>query len=448
MDIHEPVETIEQLKEQVQRICRKYGLYGNVYYYEPSTIPTSNRNRIYVLAGTDPAIMQSPPPERYHPDEIVRRNSSNELLFYPDLWALDLFDYATSNGQMRVYEQLVGYCKNTEFLTALYAEHGLRLPHVIRQAEIRQLRTYHESSQNQALPEAVRARCLKDLNWFFSREKSTGLRRRWLDYFRSDRYPDGQGAAAKIFGFLNRNKPEVSMDLLMDICSDTKKLEMQEHEYLRFKKFMESCYPDISYAKGEKTVIDHGTDSPGRAPLEPFGRRITYEEFCALREARFAEEGWDCLADVKPSYWEMRDIHYKESDEAIIVSVYQSVTLDYAHDNDLREVLDHGPIDMLSVSATDFMNFVSLAKANDLRFYIDKRGDFAAPDFEHVNVIYNQSQFDLISSITPRMLDDKVEHSHLLDQQSHPKLADAIQNARNLPKPPSDAIWKSEEYEH
>ena len=349
---------------------------------------------------------------------------------------------------MRVFEELVDYCKNTEFLKVLYAEYGLSLPPVIRQAEIRQVRTYHDAMHNPSLPDAVRTRCSKDLKWFFSRERSTGLRRQWLDYFRSDRYPDGKGAGAKLLGFLNRNKPEVSMDLLMDICSDTKKLEMQEHEYLRFKKFMEACYPDISYAKGEKTVIDHGIDKQGSAALQPFGRRITSEEFCALRESRFAEEGWACLADVKPSYWEMRDIHFKESDEAIIASVYQSVTLDYARDNDLRELLDHGPIDMLSVSATDFMNFVSLAKANNLRFYIDKRGDFATPDFKNVHVIFNLSQLDLIGNIQNRMLDDKVEHSHLLDQPFRPKLSDAIQHAQTHPKLPSEAISKAEEYEH
>ena len=211
---------------------------------------------------------------------------------------------------------------------------------------------------------------------------------------------------------------------------------------------MESCYPFISYAKGEKTIIDHGIDKPGMTSLQPLGRRITSEEFCALREERFAEEGWAALSGVKPSYWEMRDIHYKESDEPIIASVYQSVTLDYAHDNDLRELLDRGPIDLLSVSATDFMNFVSLAKANDLRFYIDKRGDFTTPDFEHVNIIYNQSQFDLITGITARMLDDKVEHSHLLDQPLHPKLTDTISQAQTQPRVVSEPVMKQEEYEH
>jgi len=448
LDIHEPLETIEQLKNQVQHICEKFGLFGNVYYYEPSTIPTSNRNRVYVLAGTDPAIAQNPPPKRFHPEEIIRRNNGDELLFYPDAWALDLFAYATPNGQMRVYEQLVDYCKKASFLHRVYAEHGLSLPNVIREAEIRELRTYCESAENPALPEAVRKKCKKDLEWFFSRETGSGLRRRWLDYFRSDKYPDGKGAAAKIRGYLNRKKPEMPLDLLLEVCSDTKKLEMQEHEYVRFKKFMEDCYADISYAVGEKTIIDRGTDNRGEPALQPFGRRITSEEFSALREERFAEDGWACLADLKPSYWEFRDVHYKESDEPIIASVYQAVTLDYARPNDLRDVLNCGPIDMISVSATDFMNFVALAKANHLRFYIDKQGDFATPDLEYVNVIYNQSQFDLVSGITERMLHDKVEYSHLLDPLPRPRLSDTIQSAECQPRSTPDAMINLEEYEH
>ena len=140
MDIREPVETIEHLKSKVQNICEKYGLFGNVYYYEPSTIATSNRNRLYILAGTDPAIAQNPPPAKYRPDEIIRRNTGDEILFYPDCWSLDLFDYADSNGHMRAYEQLVDYCKKTEFLQTIYGEYSLSLPPVIREAEIRQPR--------------------------------------------------------------------------------------------------------------------------------------------------------------------------------------------------------------------------------------------------------------------------------------------------------------------
>lgn len=142
----------------------------------------------------------------------------------------------------------------------------------------------------------------------------------------------------------------------MEFNSDIKKLEMQEHEYKLWSDYLAKHYPEVTYVEGDKDVVNHGVDKPGDEPLKPFGRRITGEEFAVIRKERFAEEGWDCLADVKPSYWEFRDVYYKEADAALVAEAYHAVTLQYAKPDDLSTLMCNGPIEMMDISCSDLMN--------------------------------------------------------------------------------------------
>ena len=103
MDIGAQAELL-QMRENVQHICAEYGLYGNVYYHDASRIPYSDKNRLYIIAGTDPAIGKNPPPPLFSPEAIIRRREQNEKLFYPDVWAYDL---TTHTDQMKAAEELV-----------------------------------------------------------------------------------------------------------------------------------------------------------------------------------------------------------------------------------------------------------------------------------------------------------------------------------------------------
>ena len=90
MDRHEMESIRRTAAEKIKDICAKYGLYGNVIYYEPSPVPDSNRNRLYIVAGTDPAVGKDPLPRTYHPEEILRRQNRSKSLFYPNAWVFDL----------------------------------------------------------------------------------------------------------------------------------------------------------------------------------------------------------------------------------------------------------------------------------------------------------------------------------------------------------------------
>lgn len=421
-------DNLNAIKHRVQHICTEYGLYGSAFSHKECDFNGIKRDRIYIVAGPSPEFGKDIPGEYVVPKDIVQRIGRNEQLFYPYAWAVDI----TDGHEMSVYEDLVDYCRRTEFLSVIYSSHGLSLPEKIRISEVEQLQSFETASNDLSNPFEVREKCRKDLEWFFRRERSHGLRRKWLDYFRSDKFQDDKGPLTKIIGFLKRNNSTVPLEQLLEVNTDIKKLEMQEFEFKLFNDFMKQCYPEVSYSVGDKDVVNHGLDHPRRSPLMGT-RRITYEEFAVIRKERFADEGWTCLSDVKPSYWEFRDIYFKEVDEPQIAAAYQTITLQYAQPNDLSELQRYGELDVARISITDFMNFVSLAKANDLRFYIDKVGQFAEPSLDYVNVVFNKRQQELLTNVTNRMMSDKITGSHLVNPEYHLPLEERISNARHLP---------------
>ena len=395
-----------------QKICSEYGLFGNFFYYAPSPIDESDRNRLYFIAGIDPSLGSEALPAYVYPEDLLRRQQRCNKLFYPQVYVID---FTEGDSRKFVSEELVEYCKKAEFLQTLYAQYGMDVPPKLRLNEVSRLSEFFDILHNPDTDPRIRKKCQKDLDWFFRRERSTGFRKRWLDYYRSDRFPDDRGPVGRIIGYLRRNRQKTDILQLMDCSEKLHKLVMQEHEYKYFIKHMRELYPDVSYCSGPKEIINNGVHNPKHSE-SVLGKRITGEEYAALRSARFAEEGWEFIADCKEGYFELRDVYYKACDEPLVASVYHSITLGYAKCNGLEEltrIADKSPLRLADISASDFMNFVSLAKANHLRFYIDNTGQYAIPALGKIRVIYNQHQGELLQSILTRMTEDKVAYSHL-----------------------------------
>lgn len=420
-----------------KKICSEYGLFGNFFYYTPSPIEESDRNRVYFIAGIDPALGGDVLPQGYFPEDLLRRQERCKKLFYPHTFVMD---FTEENSRKFATEQLVDYCKKTEFLQNLYSLYGLEVPEKLRISEVHQLSEFYDILHSPHADYSVRKKCRKDLDWFFRREKAGGLRKAWLDYFRSEKFPDDSGPIGRIGGFLTRQKQQTSIDQLMDSHEKLHKLCMQEHEYQYFVKYIRNLYPEVTYSSGAKEVINNGTGNPKHT--EPLlGKRISGEEYAALKRDRFAAEGWEGIANCKEAYFEFRDVYYKACDEPLIASVYNSITLAYAKCSPLEELTrlaSQSPLCLADVSIGDFMNFVSLAKANHLRFYIDNTGQFAIPSLDKVRVIYNAHQKDLLESILNRMIEDKVSYSHLsTSREKSVSLSQVLEKAQSEKSTPS-----------
>lgn len=414
--------------QQIRGICDEYGMNGGIFRYNPCYLPESNRNRVYMVAGTDPALRAESLPQGLSPDAIIRRGERNKQLFYPHVWA---FDLSANSNQMKATESLVEYLKRAEFLHKLYARYGQTPPEKIRLSEVHQLIDFYDMSVNVNVDARTREYHKKQLDWFFRREQSTGFRRKWLDYFRSEHFPDEKGPLAKILGYFRQHKQRTDLRQLMEVNADVHKLTMQEHEYKLFTRFLQNAYPDVRYAVGEKEVVNHGGVNNPKGTEKALGRRVTGEEYAVICKERFATEGWEALQELKPAYWEFRDVYYKACDEPMVAAAYNSVTLQFARPNALADLPE--PLRLVDIPVTDFMNFVSLAKAKGFLFHIDNVGEYAVPSLETVHVVYSTHQQDMLRDIMDRMMDDKVSYSHVLEPDpEHPRLAQVLEDMDKL----------------
>lgn len=175
---------------------------------------------------------------------------------------------------------------------------------------------------------------------------------------------------------------------------------------------MKDLYPHVTYAISNISKVDHGGAGNPVETHAAIGKRVTQEEFAEIRKERFAAEGWAALENLVPVYWEFREVYYKACDEPLIASVYNAITLEYARCTPLDDM--YGNRLLLSVPLEDFMNFVSLAKANKVKFYIDNLGDYAIPSLVDVHVVYCEHQSETIYGIMERLVNDKVSGSHII----------------------------------
>ena len=408
----------------VKDICSEYGLYGNVIYYTPSPIAGSSMNRMYIVAGTDPALGEDPFPKQLRPDEIQRALERNEKLFCPRVW---VFDLGEIKDEVSATLALADYCKTAAIVSRLYSSYDLPVPPILRHSEVQQLINFSVGAKNTSLPPQVQKKYKKDLNWFFKREKSKSrFRQNWLHYFRSEKFPDDKGPFRKLLGYFQRDRCELPMELLVDTNTNICKLELQEYEYKLFRDIVQKRYPFLSYVVGEKDVIDHGISKATQSEDSALGQYVTAEEYAVVRKERFAEEGWASVANLKPAYWEFRDIYYRKCDEPLIASVYQHIALQYAKCNSLRELKERGPMLLQKVPINDFMNFVSLAKAKNICFYIDTLGEYEKPNLNTVNVLYNEHQQQKMNDVIDRMIRDKVNFAQVLNMPNRPSLNSVI----------------------
>jgi len=424
----------------VSNICAEYGLYGTVIYDSRKPIEGSEQGHMYIIAGTDPNICNSTLPEYIanNPDDIYRMINRSEDIFYPHIWAYDL---TAAPEEMHAGLELVEYCKRANFVSTLYDEYNLSVPEKLRFSEVSALVDFrtgiHENPNDETLQKIYR----KNLNQFFKREKSKNkIIQSWLAYFRSEKFPDNKGTLARIIGYFKRNKNITSFERLVASNKDFSKLSMQEYEYKLFSKLIKEKYPNVAYAIGEKEVIDHGLYNTKDGSPSPLGKRVTMEEYAVIRKEKFATESYDALEDLVPAYFEFRDVYYKDIDEPIVASIYNSIKLAYAKCDPLLELKERGDLALKKIPSMDFMNFVSLAKANNLKFYIDNTGDYAVPSLDHVNVIYNTYNKEKISNIMNYMMETTIEQSHMIESPKKESLNHIVNAA--VPQPHTLSVKK------
>lgn len=404
---------------QVQSICHSFGLYGNIVSHPATSICGSNNDRLYLVIGRSPEIESTSSQNSFDPEYYLRRNLRDERVVYTDY---HIHKLGSDCNYMDIMEKLLEYCKFTEFLTSLYKRFRMEAPLRLRRFEIQQLMEARDRQQSE-LSERSWHNGTGFLNLFFENEKRGGIHKEWMAFYRSEKYPDNGNALEKLAAFRKRHSPVVPLVQLMSCNSCIHTLEMQEHEYQRFADIMSKQFSFVPYAISDKVVINNQTASNDPSMNEPLSKEITGEAFDQIIEDYFAEKSWECIDLYRPCYFEVRKVSYAAIDEPYIASAFQSATLRYARSDNLQAIEARGgSFCLFSIPREDFMNFVSLAKANQIPYFIDTMGYFETPSLNEINIIYSSNDEDHLKGIFARILGEKIESSHLVPDNDRSSL--------------------------
>ena len=393
-------QTLTNLIDDIQYICKEYNIYNKIVEYKNGTIDPDAG--LYLIAGLEPIH------DNVNPIDIIERNKRHSSLFFPDCFAIRL----TGNNTLNIINKITAYCSEAEFIATIFKQFNKNIPYKIRKDELYPLIEMNEGAYNPNYSESMRKAHIDKLKEYFddvapSKDKD----KEWKDFYRSEKYDGKKSHFSNLISFKKRHEQEVSLETLFKGTSSVKKITIAEHEYLRFKHYLKECYPDVDYATGKIFEVNHGMLDDDTSPL---GKTISYEEYCEILEEKFASHQFNAIKDLKPSYFKYIDIFYKESDEVIVAKILNDIQLRYAKSNDYETLIRRDDVNIITIPYTNAMNFVSLAKSNNLLFHIDNIGRYSKPSLEYVNIVINKCDNELVKQIISRIAKDKISSSHAI----------------------------------
>lgn len=415
---------IAVLSDNISLVCNEYHVFGKVV--ERKSLDPTAKPEYYVLAGLHEM------PTNVDPKDIANRADRSFLLFYPHSFALKIDE---QTNPLKLIEETIKYCKEAEFIKAIYNEFRCPIPEVIRVDELYSLTRYNDQRQNQKLDADSRQSFHRKLQRFFKKENpQSKYKQAWKKHYRSERFDEKAVLIKQYWDFIKRNSPEVSAKDLQRSCDKIKFTVMYENEYQYFKKQMKELHSDVLYAVGDKCVVDHGILKFPKGVENPFGESVTREEYEKIREEKFAELGFAAIENLDVSRWEFRDIMYRAADESIIAEVLNPYRFGFVKDNALNTVLSFGDSDVISIPANEMMNFYSLARSYNLPFYIDDHSEYADASLDYVQVVYSQATQHTMNQIMNQLVGDKIAGSHMVSEKQTKKhlLANQINEATML----------------
>lgn len=355
-----------------------YPLYGNLFAYYASDIEGSDLNRLYIVVGRDPAYAGPEWPKGLDPVVAARREDENPQLFFTQVSVFDLTDV---EEELTLSGGLVNWAATSAVLHRIYTDfgHGAKIPEVIRRSEVEYLAEHEAAIKAPSTPDGAVNALKKDMEKFFRLERSNGLRKEWLNFFRSDRYPATKGRLLPLAYFLRRKNPCVSLRHLRGVTEQIHTTVMAEREYQEFAQLVRKEHPELTYAVDRPYTRDEGLDKKGQPTVTPGVRRVTEDEYTAIKEKKFALMGFDCLAGVKPAKWTTRKVYYKAADDALVAGIYQRIRFRFAKPMSLKELRGLGELIAYDVGTADLDSVVAMLHMGCVPFAIDTAGSVKMP---------------------------------------------------------------------
>lgn len=413
----------------------KHPLYGGLYTATRPDILGSDKDTMFLIMSKDPAFDGTKPlPEGFDIYGAVRREARGDNVFYPGMRVIPLDGLKEDTT---VTQSIVLWARRNEFLSRVYDKYGATVPDRIRGDEIDFLSERMQIIDDKAIPFEEKKKVVGQVGKFFRMESATGFRKRWVDFCRSDKNPGAKNRLKQLWYFLRRKSNVVPLDHLWKHAGTVCAIPMTERDYKKFAKAVKTEFPELTYAVSKRVVRDEGLKAWQRADKTaavekqrlatgwemktPEVRHVSEDEYAAIREKRFADEGWECLQDLEPVKFELRKVYVKGEDVSLAAGILSRYRLSWARPYSMDEIVKYGQCRVREVEERDFANFVSLAKYNHVPFAIDTEGVARYPAANVTNVVYPVCFEKTVTAIFNRIVNDAIGNSHDDNRTSRPR---------------------------
>lgn len=427
MNIYTQPESYANVLQILQSTLHEYSstkhpLYGGVYEFKGPEILGESKSGTFIVLSTDPAFKgRESLPEGFDPYKVHAEQNRHDSMFYPGLRVLSLDGLGEDTS---ILQSVVQWARTNEFLSRVYDQYGAAVPDHLRESEINALSDYMQIMDDPVIPWENKAKVRKALQKYFQFEKSTGFKRRWLEYFRSDKYPGGS-KLKQLWYYLRRKSNIVPLKQLWNSTGSIQVVPMTERDYQKFAAAVKKEHPELTYAVSRLIVRDEGLDKKSGPTMQEGVRRISEDEYAAIREKYFAEKGWECLQGLEPAKFRVRKVYIKSVDTSLVDGLLLRYRLSWAKPYPLKEIMKYGKARVREVEERDFANFVSLAKYNYVPFAIDTEGAARLPKPDYTHVIYPVAFEDKVTAIFNRIVNDAIQNSH--DERPMPRHKSALE---------------------
>lgn len=341
-------------------------------------------------------------PEYNNPKEIENRQLRNVHLFHPKEFAMQL----TKDNIQYAIEELYNYCQRAEIIECLCNEYDCKVPDVLRNEELINLYKLNNDWNNEDYDVFYRRLCKDAIDSFFNDEKKAERSkyvRKQLDFQRSDRFDRNKSRSKNILNaVINSTEQILPLSVLKRCTDDLVCTELTEDEFQALKKALKD-FPDVTYSIDDKYVIDTGEIMTKDPKDNPF----------------YGEQ----------THFEYRDITFKKVDEPIIMG--QVYKIRWQDKGPTHRAALIGDVTAKYVSYNNIHNFISLANANNFKFAIDYKGEFAKPTKDFVPVLFNSEKNYKYNDIMSRINSDKVKY-HAIGEMNLPYLSDVLEKAESI----------------
>ena len=412
-----------------EKLALEYGLFSKqIMVYGPTNIGVP-----YLVFGLNPIN------DDVNPVEIINRNKRNPNLFYLDDFAVCL----TGENPLITLSNVLEYLSYAEFMYELYEHFDTDLPDVIRIDELEELVNFYNGQDNMNFDDELRTHYAEGIREFFKKENDKGkFSKAWQKFYRSELFDDDKSFSRNFLTYLKKSEPEIDIEALLESGNEIRKVYVPEHRYKEFRETIKNDFPDVKYYVSEKKVKDKGLildPDTGRRVDNQYGVCVTDEEYDRVLEKSFSSEGFGCIEDLNPSYFEGRNVYYKSSDENIIASVLNDICFRWAKCYSLKDLEARGPLEMVDIPSKQMKNFYVSMRRYNIPFHIDNDVN-RNPCFKVSHVLYNTFDREKVTNIVAGLaianmslahVDVPEETTYYVDEN---KIGDLIKKAEKQSK--------------